>query len=76
MLSFDLYAHGLPFIVDPGITSYFPNAWTSFYRTTVAHNTVLVDGCGQNRRTQTISEWVESARNKTVWRSDDRSETK
>ena len=72
MLSFDLYAHGLPFIVDPGITSYFPNEWTSFYRTTEAHNTVLVDGCGQNRREQTIDEWVASARDKTVWRSDDR----
>lgn len=74
MLSFDLFAHGLPFIVDPGITSYYPNAWTSFYRTTEAHNTVLVDGCGQNRRAQTISEWVESARDKTVWRSDDRAD--
>lgn len=72
MLSFDLYAHGLPFIVDPGITSYFPNEWTSFYRTTEAHNTVLVDGCGQNRRGQTIAEWVESARDKTFWRSEDR----
>ncbi len=74
MLSFDLYAHGLPFIVDPGITSYFPNEWTSFYRTTEAHNTVLVDGCGQNRRGQTIAEWIESARDKTVWRSDDRAD--
>ena len=74
MLSFDLYAYGLPFIVDPGITSYFPNEWTSFYRTTEAHNTVLVDGCGQNRREQTIAEWIESARDKTVWRSDDRAD--
>lgn len=74
MLSFDLYAHGLPFIVDPGITSYFPNEWTSFYRTTEAHNTVLVDGCGQNRREQTIAEWIESARDKTIWRSDDRAD--
>ena len=74
MLSFDLYAHGLPFIVDPGITSYFPNEWTSFYRTTEAHNTVLVDGCGQNRREQTIAEWIESVRDKTIWRSDDRAD--
>ena len=74
MLSFDLYTHGLPFIVDPGITSYYPNDWTSFYRTTEAHNTVLVDGCGQNRRARTVAEWIESARDKTVWRSDDRSD--
>ena len=74
MLSFDLYAHGLPFIVDPGIASYYPNAWTSFYKTTEAHNTVLVDGCGQNRGAGTVAEWVESARDKTVWRSDERSD--
>ncbi len=74
MLSFDLFAHGLPFIVDPGITSYYPNPWTTFYRTTQAHNTVLVDGRGQKRRTQTIAEWVDSAKDKTVWRSDDRSD--
>ncbi|MSS72415.1 MAG: alginate lyase family protein [Candidatus Latescibacteria bacterium] len=74
MLSIDVYAFGTPFIVDPGITSYFPNPWTTFYRTTAAHNTVLVDGCGQVRRRQTIPEWVESAREKTVWRSDDRSD--
>mgnify|MGYP001177266540 CR=1 FL=1 len=74
MLSFDLYAKGLPFIVDPGITSYFPNAWTSFYRTTAAHNTVLVDGKGQNRRTQSIEEWVESARDRTTWTSNKRAD--
>ena len=74
MLGFDVYAYGTPFIVDPGITSYYPNAWSSFYRTTQAHNTVLVDGCGQNRRTQTIPVWVESARNSTVWRSDESSD--
>ncbi len=74
MLGIDIYSHGTPFIVDPGITSYYPNPWTTFYRTTPAHNTVLVDGCGQNRRAQTIPEWVESARNRTVWRSDERSD--
>lgn len=74
MLSIDVYAYGTSFIVDPGITSYYPNPWTTFYRTTEAHNTVLVDGCGQNRSTQTIPEWVESARDKTVWRFDDRSD--
>lgn len=74
MLSIDVYAYGVPFIVDPGITSYFPNPWTTFYRTTAAHNTVLVDGRGQNRRRQTVPEWVESARDRTVWRSDDRSD--
>ena len=75
MLSIDVYAFGTPFIVDPGITSYFPNAWTEYYRTTEAHNTVLVDGRGQARKSgQTVEQWVESARDKTVWRSDHRSD--
>ncbi len=72
-LSIDVYAHGTPFIVDPGITSYFPNPWTEYYRTTRAHNTVLVDGAGQNRRdAHSIEQWTQSARDHIVWRSDDR----
>lgn len=73
MLSFDLYARGSPFIVDPGITSYLPDPWTSFYRSTEAHNTVLVDGRAQARRsTQGVEEWTRSARESTRWRSGDR----
>ncbi len=75
MLTIDVYAYGSPFIVDPGISSYFQNAWTTWYRTTQAHNTVLVDGCGQSRRSfQSQTEWTESCRSKTVWRSDDGSD--
>jgi len=74
-LNFEVYAHGTPFIVDPGITSYYTNPWTRFYTTTQAHNTVLVDGRPQARgRNQTIDQWVESARKKTVWHSDDHSD--
>jgi uncharacterized heparinase superfamily protein len=75
MLSFDLYADGTPFIVDPGITSYFPDRWTEWYRTTSAHNTILVEGRGQSRRTsQTPAEWGSSAREKTRWHADERSD--
>lgn len=75
MLSFDLYARGTPFIVDPGISSYLPDPWTAFYRSTPAHNTVLVDGCPQARgSSQTVEQWVQSARERTVWRSDERSD--
>ncbi len=74
-LSFEVYAHGTPFIVDPGITSYYTNPWTRFYTTTQAHNTVLVDGRPQARgRNQTIEQWTESARGTTVWHSDDHSD--
>ena len=72
MLNIDIYAHGSPFIVDPGITSYFQNDWTTWYRTTHAHNTVLIDGCGQSRRAfQSQEQWIESAAAKTFWHSDD-----
>jgi hypothetical protein len=74
-LGLEVYAYGTPFLVDPGITSYYTNPWTQFYRTTQAHNTVLVDGCQQARgRNQTIEDWVESARAHTVWKSDERSD--
>ena len=75
-LNIEVYAHGTPYIVDPGITSYYTNPWTRFYTTTQAHNTVLVDGHAQARgRNQTVGQWTESARDSTVWRSDDRSDT-
>lgn len=74
-LSIEVYAHGTPYIVDPGIASYYTNPWTRFYATTQAHNTVLVDGCAQARgRSQTIDEWTRSARDSTFWHSDDRSD--
>lgn len=73
MLSFDLAAYDTEFIVDPGISSYFPNPWTEWYRTTAAHNTILIDGHGQNRRTcEGIDQWTESARDRTIFRNTDR----
>jgi hypothetical protein len=73
MLGFDLYAWGTPFLVDPGISSYQPDPWTTFYHGTAAHNTVLVDGCPQAREArQPAEQWVKSARDRTVWRSDER----
>jgi hypothetical protein len=74
-LSLEVYAYGTPFIVDPGITSYYTNPWTRFYTTTPAHSTVLVDGCSQARgRNHSIDQWVQSARTNSVWRSDERSD--
>lgn len=46
-LNLEVFAHGLCFIVDPGITGYFNDLWTDYYRRTEAHNTVLVNGVGQ-----------------------------
>jgi len=50
-LSLELYAYGTRFILDPGIASYLDDPLTHHFRATSAHNTVLVDGKGQDRRT-------------------------
>ncbi len=47
-LNIEFFAHGLPFIVDPGISGYLRDNWTAYYRGTEAHNTVLVNGSGQD----------------------------
>ena len=73
MLGFDFTALGAPFIVDPGCLSYQYDAWREFYRGTSAHNTVMVDGRPQARgKRQTPEQWIRSARDTTVWRSDER----
>jgi len=46
-LSLEVFAHGHPFIVDPGITGYLRDDWTAYYRTSFAHNTVAVNGQDQ-----------------------------
>ena len=48
-LSFQLHAAGYPFFVDSGTFSYnLDHAWRDSFRTTRAHNTVVVDGQGQS----------------------------
>ena len=55
LLSFEAYAYGTPLIMDPGRYTYDesgPVNWRVRFRSTAAHNTVLVDG-----RNQTRYEW-------------------
>ncbi len=48
-LSFQLFAGGYPFLVDPGTFSYnIDYAWRDAFRTTRAHNTAIVDGQDQS----------------------------
>jgi hypothetical protein len=45
LLSFDLYYDGKPLIMDPGV--YYPSAdlqfWRSYFKSTRAHNTLMID---------------------------------
>ncbi|MCZ7645129.1 MAG: heparinase II/III family protein [Planctomycetota bacterium] len=61
-LGLELFAHGSPFVVDPGISGYMNDDWTAFYRHTRAHSTLLVNGAGQNRRAVTQHHHAESVR--------------
>ena len=49
-LHFVLHAHGKQHILDPGNYSYDSSRWRRYVLSTPGHNTILVDGLGQNRR--------------------------
>jgi hypothetical protein len=48
-LSFQLFAHSYAFLVDPGTYSYnLDYRWRDIFRSTRAHNTLLIDGFDQS----------------------------
>ena len=48
-LSFQIYANGYPFLVDPGTFSYnLDYAWRDTFRSTRAHNTIIIDSLDQS----------------------------
>ncbi len=49
-LTFTAYAHGRLLIGDPNIYSYSPTELTHYFKSSRAHNIVMVDGRGQARR--------------------------
>jgi len=49
-LHFVLWAHGRQLVLDPGNFSYDRSRWRRYVLATYGHNTVMVDGQGQNRR--------------------------
>lgn len=49
-LTFTLYSHGRLLIGDPNIYSYSPTELTHYFKSSRAHNVVLIDGKGQARR--------------------------
>jgi hypothetical protein len=48
-LSFTLSVGGLPILVDPGTFSYSAMPWRRYFRSTAAHNTVVVDDRNQSQ---------------------------
>ncbi|MDP6116447.1 MAG: alginate lyase family protein [Planctomycetota bacterium] len=75
-LHFVLYANGRQHILDPGNYSYDESRWRRYVLTTPAHNTLMVDGHGQNRRAKPETHfwprpWTEPAptENNTKWES-------
>ena len=61
-LSIEVFAHGYPFIVDPGITGYLRDDWTAYYRSTFSHNTIIVNGKDQIESSRTGHHSTLSAR--------------
>ncbi len=49
-LNFVLHAHGRTLIHDPGIYQYKQDEFEPYWRGPRGHNTIMVDGKGQNRR--------------------------
>ncbi|HVD78589.1 MAG TPA: alginate lyase family protein [Vicinamibacteria bacterium] len=47
LLSIQCAAFGETFLVDPGTGTYADQAWRSFFRSSAAHSTVMVDGHSQ-----------------------------
>ena len=69
-LSFELYAHGQPFLIDPGMYIYdSANPWRKYFVSSLAHNTVVVDGYSQYRRDERES-WVATEPNAARWVSE------
>ncbi|MGB6068663.1 MAG: alginate lyase family protein [Desulfomonilaceae bacterium] len=60
-LSIDVTALGVPRLVDPGITTYAPDKLTQYYRSSAAHNVILIDNCGPDRSTLRFREKVRGA---------------
>lgn len=69
-LNFVLYAQGRLLLGDPNIYSYGWTELTHYFKSSRAHNIVLIDGMGQARRFQPVT-WL-STQGRTQWVSDER----
>jgi hypothetical protein len=70
-LNFELFAYGEHLIIDPGLYRYnYDSPWRQFMISSLAHNTLAVDGQGQCRR-QKRATWVAKGPMPNVWRTGD-----
>jgi hypothetical protein len=65
-LSFTLYSHGRLLIGDPNIYSYSPTELTHYFKSSRAHNLVMIDGKGQARRFDPNTHTVTQGRNEWI----------
>lgn len=65
-LNFLLYAHGRQLIADPSIYAYSATELSRHFKSSRAHNTILIDGRGQARRFSNRSELNRIGRNEWV----------
>ncbi len=65
-LNFLLYAHGRQLIADPGIYAYSATELTRHFKSSRAHNTILIDGRGQARRFSNSTKLDRIGRNEWV----------
>jgi len=73
-LSFTLHVGGIPILVDPGTYAYHTEPkWRSYFRSTAAHNTVVVNGRDQSLQQGSFLWSRKAAVQVHDWRSDDRS---
>lgn len=67
-LGFEVAADNTLFLCDPAISSYMLEQWTYHQRDTTAHNTIMLDGRSQARRTnETQAQHVRSVRDEIFW---------
>lgn len=80
-LHFVLFAYGKQLVLDPGNYSYDRSKWRRYILDTPGHNTIMVDGLGQNRRRDRANRvwskpWDQPIHpdNDTIWATDDKTD--
>jgi hypothetical protein len=67
VLSLDVTALGVPRLIDPGITTYAPDALSDYYRSSAAHNTVFVEGSEPRRAAEPFQQRIAPAQDRFRW---------